>query len=202
VGRAQTYPGGRHEGIIVKFCLILVLLVGAFGEARADVFAFKDLDGFEKCMQLDHLVETVKTDKGSQTRLLSEVEIQLRCIEAAVKLVTPSKNKDQILGFITATKRLTAHENSLDLINVLVDTSIATCNDMPIYEVFLKGLSYPKDNTFYLPRTRGVVKKCLKDKDFRKDFLEEVDNSSQYISANACQILLEEKLVKACKEAK
>jgi hypothetical protein len=46
------------------------------------------------------------------------------------------------------------------------------------------------------------VKRCLKDKEFRKDFLEEQDSSDANISANACQILLEEKLVKSCKAAK
>jgi len=42
------------------------VLLGTSGVARADVFAFKDLDGFERCMQLDHLVEKVNTDNGSQ----------------------------------------------------------------------------------------------------------------------------------------
>ena len=85
---------------------------------------------------------------------------------------------------------------------VLVDTSIAACNDIAVYEVFTKALSYPKDNKFYLPRVRSVVKRCLKDKEFRKDFLEEQENGDSYIRANACQILIEEKLVKSCKEGK
>src|SRR5213078_2580541 len=195
----MTERAGR---ITVRACLIVVALLGLSRVAHADVFAFKDLDGFERCMQLDHLVEKVNTDKGSQTRLLSPLEIQLRCIEAAVKLVSASKNKDLTMDFIKATKRLTAPENALDLIGVLVDTSIAACNDLVNYEVFIKALSYPRDNTFYLPRARSVVKRCLKDKEFKKDFLEEQDKSDAHVAANACQILLEEKLVKSCKGGK
>jgi hypothetical protein len=46
------------------------------------------------------------------------------------------------------------------------------------------------------------VKRCLKDGEFKKDFLEEKDSSDSYLAANACTILLEEKLVKSCKETK
>lgn len=193
---------GRHEGIIVKIWLLVILLLGASRPARADVFAFKDLDGYEKCMQLDHLVETVNTDKGSQTRMLGEHEIQLRCIESAVKLLSASKNKDLMMDFVKATKRLSAPVNALDLISVLVDTSVVACNEMAVYEVLTRALSLPKDEKYYLTRVRSVVKRCLKDKDFRKDFLEEQDSSDANVSANACQILLEEKLVKSCKAAK
>ena len=192
----------------MKACLVLVIalglvgLVGTRSAARADVFAFKDLEGFEKCMQLDHLVEKVTTDKGEQARLLGPLEIQMRCIEAAVKLLAPSKNKDLIMDFVKATKRLTAPENSLDLISVLVDTSLPACNELAIYEVLTRALSHPKEDKFYLTRVRSIVKRCLKDKDFRKDFLEEQDNADATIASNACQIMLEEKLVKSCKGSK
>jgi hypothetical protein len=186
----------------VKICLVLVALLATFKVARADVFAFKDLEGFVKCMQLDHLVEKVTTDKGEQARFLSQVEIQLRCVESAVKLVSANKNKDLMMEFIKTTKRESAWENALDLTGVLIDTSIAACNDIAVYEVFTKALGYPKDNRFYLPRVRSIVKRCLKDKEFRKDFLEEQDNGDSYVAGNACQILVEEKLVKSCKAAK
>ena len=186
----------------MKVWLSLALLVAMIREARADVFAFQDLEGFENCMQLDHLIEKVNTADGSQTRLLDPVEIQLRCIAAAVKLASASKDKDLTMEFVKATKRLSAMENALDLTGALIDLSLPACNDMAVYDVFLKGLSYPRDNTFYLPRARRVVKRCLKDKQFRKDFLEEKDNADAYIAGNACQILLEDKLVKACKAAR
>jgi hypothetical protein len=183
----------------VKGHLAIAMLLAATGTARADVFAFKDLDGFEKCMQLDHLVEKVNTGKGSQTRVLGPVEIRLRCLESAARLVSASKDKDLIMSFVKAAKRLSAPENSLDLISALIDTSLPACNDLAVYEVLTKALSYPKDNSHYLPRARAVVKRCLKDKDFRKDFLEEQDHRDPQVSGNACQILLEEKLVKSCK---
>src|SRR5262245_16893047 len=107
--------------------IVVAMLLAASSVARADVFAFKDLDGFEKCMQLDHLIEKVSTDKGSQTRVLGPPEIRLRCIESAVKLVSGSKNADLIMSFVKATKRLAAPESSLDLIRVLVDTSLPAC---------------------------------------------------------------------------
>jgi len=186
----------------LKIWLSLALLVATVGGAHADVFAFKDLEGFEKCMQLDHLVEKVNTADGSQTRLLDPSEIQPRCIEAAVKLASARKDKDLALDLVKATKRLSGDANAIDLAGVVVELSIAACNDMPVYEVFLAALSVPQDNAFYLPRVRRVVKRCLKDKEFRKDFLEEQANADAHIAGNACQILLEEKLVKACKAAR
>jgi hypothetical protein len=177
----------------------LVLLLATVRLAHADVFAFKDLEGFEKCMQLDHLIERVDTADGSQTRLLEPGEIQQRCIAAAVKLAAARKDKDLTMELVKATRRLSGDANAIDLTGVLIDLSIPACNDMVVYEVFLAALSLPRDNTFYLPRVRRVVKRCLKDKEFRKDFLEEQDNGNADIARNACQILLEDKLVKSCK---
>ena len=196
-------PAGERAGrILVRVCLVLVALLASAGVARGDVFAFKDLEGFERCMQLDHLIEKVDTADGAQARLLEPREIQLRCIAAAVKLIGATRNKDLALDLVKATKRLSAPENAIDLTGGLVDLSIAACNDIAVYEVFTRALAYPKDNTFYLPRVRSVVKRCLKDKDFRKDFLEEQDSSDAHVAANACQILVEEKLVKSCKGGK
>lgn len=163
-----------------------------------DIFAFKDLEGYEKCLGTDHLLESTTTKDGSQKRLLSQIEIQLKCVDAAVKLTQQTKKKDQMADFIKATKRLSAWENSVDLINVLVDASLPECNEMAYYEVLTKALSAPRDNNRYFPRTKTVVKKCLKDKQFKADFLEEKDRSDTYLADNACVILLEEKLVKAC----
>ncbi len=183
--------------------LALVVLAAAAAPARADVFAFKDLDGFEKCMQLDHLVETIKTDKGAQTRVLGPDEIQPRCIEAAAKLLAQAKNKDMAFDFVKATKRLSAHVNALELINVLVDLSLPHCNQMEVYDVLMEGLEVSKDDTGpYLKRARAAIKKCLKDKDFKKDFVDEKDSANEYRAANACQILLDEKIVKSCKGGK
>jgi hypothetical protein len=205
VQNAALLRGGfRAERIIVKRGLILLVVAGTAAgtasSARADVFGFKDLEGYERCLQTDHLVETVKTDKGEQSRFLSQVEIQLRCIESAVKLLGPSKDKDLAMSFVKSTKRLSSHENSLDLINVLVDKSLPDCNEMAVYEVINRGLSRPKttEAKSSYSRARIVAKKCLKDAQYKKDFLEEIDSSDAQLAANACEILLEEKLVKSC----
>lgn len=181
--------------------LVVAILVSG-GVAHADVFAFKDLAGYEKCMTLDHLVETIGTDSGAQTRFLGPEEIQPRCIESAVKLLTGTKSADLVLDFIKTTRRLARPEAALDLVRVLADTSLAGCNDIVAYEVLLAGLDRPKDDRFFVPRARGIAKRCLADKDFRKDFVEEKDNSEAWIAANACQILVEEKLVKSCPGSK
>ena len=184
----------------MKSGLVLLIIAATAASARADVFGFKDLDGYERCLQTDHLVETVKTDKGEQSRLLGPAEIQLRCVESAVKLLAPSKDKDLVMSFVKATKRLTAPESSLDLINVLVDKSLPACNDMAVYEVINRALSRPKTTeakSFYA-KGRGVAKRCLKDAQYRKDFLEEIDSANAQLAANACELLLDEKLVKSC----
>ncbi len=174
------------------------MIVISGGVAHADVFAFKDVAGYEKCMTLDHLVETVGTDSGAQTRFLGRDEIQTRCIESAVKLLTGTKSSDLVLDFVKTTRRLAAPEAALDLVRVLVDASLVGCNDLVAYEVLLAGLGRPKDDRVFVPRARAIAKRCLADKSFRKDFLEEKDNSDAWIAANACQILVEEKLVKSC----
>ncbi len=186
----------------MKAGLVCAVLLGAVAPASADVFVFKDLDGYEKCLQTDHLVEKVKTDTGSQSRFLSQPEIQERCAAASVKVLTGAKNKDLTMQFIQSTKRLSWPENSLDQIDVLTNLSLPACNEMAIYEVLLKALSAPRDHNANFTKTKVIVKRCLKDKDFKKDFLEEKDSGDSTVAANACSILLEEKLVKSCKENK
>lgn len=183
----------------MKACLVLLVLVGTVIPASADIFVFKDVDGFEKCLQTDHLVEQVKTDNGSQTRFLSEIEIQVRCIAAATKLVAGNKNKAMALAFVESTRRLSAPENALEIIGALADFAVPACNDMEVYKIILRGLSRSKDDNGVFARTRRIVKRCLKDSDFKKDFLEEKDSADTMVADNACGILLEEKLVKACK---
>jgi hypothetical protein len=180
----------------------LATLLCSLGAAEADVFEFKDHDGFEKCMSTDHLVETVNTAKGAQARMLSSVEIQLRCIEKSVTLVRGKKDKDLALEFIKTTKRLSAQENALELVGVLAEVSLPGCNEMAGYTVLTRALSFPRASSTLYARAKVVIKRCLRDKDFKKDFAEEIDSGDDNVAANSCQILLEEKLVKACKKAR
>jgi hypothetical protein len=186
----------------VKICLALVVtsLMGTVTAAHADVFKFSDLEGFEKCLNTEFIVEKSKSDEGEQARGLDQVEIQMKCVAAAVKLIAPQKKKDVDLEFIGAVKRLSAPENSLDLVNVLVDHGLANCNEMSGYEVLMKSLDAPKNTSksSYHMKAKTITKRCLKDKDFKKDFMEETDKPEGYFLTNVCEILIEEKLIKSC----
>lgn len=180
---------------------LVVAIALASSEARADVFAFKDLDGFEKCMRLDHLVETTHTADGEQHRMLGQDEIQERCVDAAVKLLAPTKDKGLMFSFVKATKQLAGPARALPLISVLIDTALPMCNEIENYEVIVRPLDAPPDRWAF-PRAKSIIKRCLANAEFKKDFLEEKDSSDKQRAANACAILLEEKLVKSCKGGK
>ncbi|HET9990004.1 MAG TPA: hypothetical protein VFQ65_15845, partial [Kofleriaceae bacterium] len=127
-------------------------------------------------------------------------EIQTRCIEAGVKLLATSKNKDVLGAFIKTVKRLSAPENALELCRLLAGVSTASCNDIDVYEVLIAGLSHVDDG--YVGRAKTLAKRCLEDKNFQKDFLDETTNSDANVRAHACEVLLGEKLVKSCKSRK
>ena len=181
---------------------VIVVLLLAARVAHGDAFGFKDADGFEKCMRLDHVIESVKTDKGYETRVLTQEEIQPRCVAAAVALVTQTKDKALAFECVKITKRESAPELSLDLINVLVTLNLPACNEMEAYEVLMRPISSGYETDGGKKKAIPIIKKCLKDNDFKKDFLDEKDSGDPHRAANACQILLDEKLVKACKGTK
>jgi hypothetical protein len=180
--------------------LALTILVLAAGSARADVFAF--LDGFEKCLTLDHLVETTKTDTGAQQRVLGPDEIQPRCVDAAVRLLAHTKNKELSAAFVVSTKRLAPWVRVLPIIGVATDAALDACNDIANYEVVMRPLDDPPDRMFF-PMAKRIIHRCLEDHEFKRDFLDEKDSKQPgHRAENACQILLEEKLVKTCPGAK
>lgn len=178
------------------------MLAASTVPAAADVFVFKDADGFTQCMQTDHLVEQVKTDSGSQTRLLGQDEVQVRCVAAGAKLLASARSKELGLAFVDTTKRLASPDRAVDLVAPLAGYAPAACNEMSVYEVILHGIDRSRDGNAVYARTRTAIKACLKDGQFKKDFLEEKDSGNAVVADNACQILLEEKLVKACKGGK
>ncbi len=195
----MTVPSFRTRFVgPTALAFVTVLLSPAI--ARADLFAFKTLEGFEKCLQMDHLVESTKTETGDQTRLLGQVELQMRCIERAVAVLEPLKSKATDLDFIGSVKRLSAPENSVALVAVLVGHALSGCNELAAYEVLTKTLSHPKNTnpSSNYAKAKNVVKQCLKDKEFRADFLEEKDRPDAYLSKNACEVLMEENVVKSC----
>ena len=124
--------------------LLLVLTVPGLASAATSIFDFNNLKGFEKCMQQTHLIESVKDEDVSQGRSLDRFEIQSRCLQTAAKVLARKKDKAEMMNFIKATKRNTAHENAIDLVQLLVETSLPSCNDMDAYMVVKKALSGPR----------------------------------------------------------
>jgi len=181
---------------------VVVLASLVAGDAYADAFAFKDAAGFEKCMQLDHLIEQVRTADGGQTRVLGPDEIQPRCVDAAARLIARTRDKALAFECVTITKRETAPVMALDPIGALVELSLPACNAMEVYEVLMQPLSSGHDDDRAAAKATAIIKRCLKDRDFKKDFLDEKDSGDESRARNACRILLDEKLVKSCKGGK
>ena len=81
----------------------------------------------------------------------------------------------------------------------------AECNEMDVYSVLTKSLRHPKDfpssSNSYFKKVQRIAKTCLKDSEFKKDFMEEKDKPEPYLNENACAILETEKLVSNCKKA-
>jgi hypothetical protein len=179
----------------------LSALLFAFS-ANADIFRFSDVAGYEKCLRTDHLAERTNTASGAQARWLNAADVQIRCVESAANFLAGKKDVGLMKEFVKTTMRGTAHENAIDIVAPLVKASLAECNDLEIYKIILKTLSRPKSDSTasYFQKGRKVTLACLKDKQFKQDFLEEKDSSDSYLSANACEILLEQKLVPSCKK--
>jgi len=181
---------------------VLIMLALAFFSlsSHADIFTFSDLNGYQKCLATDHLEENTTTATGSQKKYWSAIEIQVRCIDKAAVLLGTEKSKDKIVEFLNATKAVTSIENSLPIVLVLVNQHRAACNDMAVYRVFLKALSYPKSRiaSELVRDLKKSIHLCLEDKTFGRDFLEEKDNADTFIKENACELLKSEKLVKQC----
>lgn len=169
------------------------------------VFAFSDLDGFERCLRTDRVVEEISGAGAAQTRVLAAGEIQQRCVASAVKLLAPAKNADDDLAYLAAARRLAAPETALDLVGVLVDHTLAGCNDLGAFEVLTRALARPRGAGKSSPfvKARAIVKRCLNDREFRGDFIAEKDRPREpELSANVCAILLEEKVLAACRPEK
>jgi hypothetical protein len=186
----------------IYMALILAVLGAAAAPARAwaDAFAFKDVGGFERCMRLDHLVETVHTDDGAQTRWLDPGEIQQRCIDAAMKLLASSKKPDAIIPYVKVVSRVSAPENAIGLGGLAAAAAPAACNDLAIYEAAIAGLAHDDDP--YVERAKALARPCLKDAEFRKDFNDELKNGDPHVRAHACDVLVAARLVKSCAGSK
>jgi hypothetical protein len=178
--------------------LVAAVVAGsATAYADGDVFRFHDLAGFQACLALDHLVVTVNTGSGTQTQFLGPTEIQPRCVSAAVQLLAPAKKATDVTGYVAATLRASVAANAIDLVDLVARVELVGCNDTNAYEVLARVLENPPGAD--VSRAKVVVKRCLKDATFRKDFRDELHSGDKHLAANACEILREEKLVSNCR---
>lgn len=169
--------------------------------AHADLFTFTDLAGFEKCLQTEHLLETTKTKNGEQTRILTQPEIQELCIARAGALLRQQKDAALGISLVTATKRLSAPSNALPLVDTLTTFSVASCNELEVYTVLTHMLEVSKSRGWFA-KASPVVKRCLADKQYRRDFREELDSPTGELAVHACDLLRQEKLHKTCQGSK
>ncbi len=187
---------------LTKFLFIAIVIL-LTSRADADIFNFTDIKGFETCLQTQQLKEIETVAGSQQEHWFTQIELQQRCIQNAIKILkSGSFSSANILDYVKTTKRESAHEQSLDLIQVLVEKNLKECNNMEVYSVVKKALSHPQDypsvQGSYFEKTKQILKFCMKDIEFKKDFIEEKDSTDQYLADNVCQVLLTEKIIKSC----
>jgi len=184
---------------LIGFCLFFLQ---AF-TAKADIFAFKNLDGFEKCLQQDHLVETMKGGGGKQSRFLDKMQVQYRCFESATALLSKEKKAATVVEWVKVAFENSAHANAIDLLKILASLDAKKCNDKMIYDTVLDIFSGPvsSDKKSLYQRGKAVALICLKDATYKTDFLDEQDSTPEgYRFKAVCDVLMSAGIIKACKK--
>jgi len=168
-------------------------------DSRDDIFAFTDTAGFEACLRLQSLVLATNASGGGQTRTLGPVEIQSRCADAALQRVTRVPSSD-VNAYIEVARRVGIHPGlALDLVDLFVRRSRSACNDSRIYDLLADVFDrIPTGAGPDVAHTKAIIVRCLKDPEFRKDFLEELQSHDKSMAARACEILTDQKLVTSC----
>jgi hypothetical protein len=98
---------------------------------------------------------------------------------------------------VVSTTQLATAALALPLVSASIDVSLPLCDGSEVYAVLMQPLSSGYSTN--LPAATAIVKRCLKNKDFKTDFLDELNSSDETRAENACRIARDEKLVKACK---
>jgi hypothetical protein len=180
----------------------LALLIST--PAAADIFAFKDMDGFEKCLRQDHLVETSKAGDKKQSRFLDKTEVQYRCFESATSHLSKEKKPEVVTEWIKTAMKNSNRANAIDLMKILAGLDLKKCNDSMVYDTILDIFSGPKsdDKKSLYQRAKAVTKICLKDPTFKTDFMDEQDSTpGGYRYDAVCDVLKGEGLIKECKKS-
>lgn len=187
----------------IYFKAALPVLIGAFlsSTAAADIFDIKTEKDFSTCLENDHLVVTTG-DKEKQSKYLSSLEIQMRCLQAATKRLAKEKDPKVIVKWTEIANTRTHRDNTIDLIGLRVKLDKNACNDKDVYERIMSIMAMPsnKDEESLFQRGWKVIRTCLADKQFKEDFMAEQDSSkTSYQYTNVCEVLMGEKLIKKCK---
>ncbi len=181
--------------MVRSICLFLMMISVSSLYA---FFEFKDLAGFKTC--LDQKVIVLEKDQAKS--LLTKNDILIKCHERSLELVKNEKNKAVIKEYIEVIKTQFKKEEALPHLAYLVKLDAKECNPMPHYEVIMLGLShpehYPTKDYSYVAMAKEVVGVCLKDSEFKTDFMEEKETTDTYKKTNVCQILVAQKLAPKC----
>lgn len=172
---------------------------------NADIFVFKDKAGFEACLRNDHLVESVPGGGGKQTKFLNKMDVQERCFTAAEKILSSEKNAKTVGEWIKTAQKNSHRDNSVGLIGLQVKLDNKTCNDSTNYDVFINIMDAPSsdDSLSLFQKAKLGIVACLKDKQFKTDFMDEQDSSEgSYRRKNVCDILIAAGAIKVCRKVK
>ncbi len=187
----------------MKILISLLCLTSFHWVAEGSPFGFSDPAGFEKCLSTDHLIVESRTAQGSEKKFLDVSEIKSRCIASAATLLKNEKKRELLLAYVKVAR---AGANALicvPLVRAVATNDPTLCNEMALYEVFTKALSFPPSDSpsvnQELSEAKQGVKSCLRDAQFKKDFAEEMDSSNADLARNACEVLKEAKVIKSCK---
>ncbi len=177
----------------IIFSFSLIFAVAAHAE---DLFQFADGPGYERCLRQP----PPKVGKHSMEKL----EIIEKCLVQAEKTVAANpKDLARIKAFLEITRVNSAPENALAFVGAWIKLDLHACEDPESYDILMLALghpdAYPSNSHSFAKISRGLVKQCLMDADFKKDAIEELEtNDDSYVKKNLCQILTASKLVKKC----
>lgn len=165
-------------------------------------FDFKDVAGFQAC--LEQKLVTVETVQGKETvkSLLSQNDILIKCHANSVALLKTEKDPSVIKKYIEVVKTKYKKEEALPHLKLLVSLDLKECNAIPNYEVMMAGFAhpenYPEKNYSYEKMAAEIALTCFKDSEFKSDFKEEISSSDTYTKANVCKILKAQKILTQC----
>jgi hypothetical protein len=165
-------------------------------------FDFKDVAGFQAC--LEQKLVTVETVQGKETvkSLLTQNDILIKCHGNSVTLLKAEKDALVIKKYIEVIKTKFKKEEALPHLQLLVNLDLKECNVIGNYEILMAGFAhpenYPEKNYSYEKIAAEIALTCFKDSEFKSDFKEEISSSDTYTKANVCKFLKAQKIITQC----